>query len=112
MRISLPTLGDPAESGAQKKPLRDKWDKFVVDYAATAPDGLQVLYQEAGHIWAWIRSEQAFFDGVRQGVTISGLLAFLILLIATQNILIALYAIITVVWIVCFVVAVMVLCFY
>ena len=57
MRISLPTLGDPNESGAQKKPLRDKWDKFVVDYAATAPDGLQVLYQEAGHVWAWIRSE-------------------------------------------------------
>ena len=109
MRISLPSVGDPADSGAQKKPLRDKWDKFVVDYAATAPDGLQVLYQEADVFWAWMRSEQAFFDGVKQGVTISGLLAFLILLIATQNILISLYAIITVVWIVVLVVAVMVL---
>ena len=56
-----------------------------------------------------MRSEQAFFDGVKQGVTISGLLAFLILLIATQNILISLYAIITVIWIVVLVVAVMVL---
>ena len=43
-----------------------------------------------------MRSEKAFADGVAQGVSIAILLAFLIMLISTQNVFIALYAIITV----------------
>lgn len=67
------------------------------------------MYQEAGGTWAWMRSEEAFYKGVIQGVSISGLLAFTIMLISTQNILIATYAIISVVWIVLVVVGVMVM---
>jgi len=74
-----------------------------------APDGLGNLYQEADVFWAWMQSEQAFFEGAKQGVSTSGALAFLILLVATRNILIALYAIKSVVFIVLCVVAVMVL---
>lgn len=59
--------------------------------------------------WAWMQSEQAFFEGVRIGVSISGICAFIILLIATRNFLISFYAIITVIFIVASVVAVMVL---
>ena len=79
------------------------------DYIATAPDGLKNVYQEAGLFWAWMRSEKAFYDGVRQGVSISAILAFAIMLISTQNILIATYAIISVLWIVLTVVGVMVM---
>ena len=67
------------------------------------------MYQEAGGIWAWMPSEQAFFDGVKQGVSISAVLAFTIMLISTQNVLIALYAIISVFWIVLTVVGFMVM---
>ena len=79
------------------------------DYAASAPTGLKIVYQEAGHIWAFMRSEQAFYDGVMQGVSISAVLAFTIMLISTQNVLIALYAIISVAWIVLVVVGFMVM---
>ena len=54
-------------------------------------------------------SEQAFFDGVKQGVSISAVLAFTIMLISTQNIIIAAYAIISVIWIVLTVVGIMVM---
>lgn len=73
------------------------------------PEGLKIVYQEAGVFWAWMQTEQAFFEGVRLGVSISGFLAFLILLIATRNVLISLYAIKSVIFIVMCVVAVMVL---
>ena len=56
-----------------------------------------------------MRSEKAFYDGVKQGVSISGVLAFIILLISTQNLLIAAYAILSVIWIVLVVVGVMVM---
>ena len=56
-----------------------------------------------------MQSELAFFDGVKQGVSISGCLAFVILLIATRNVLISLYAIKSVGFIVLCVVAVMVM---
>ena len=56
-----------------------------------------------------MRSEQAFYDGVFQGVSISAVLAFTIMIISTQNILIATYAIISVLWIVLTVVGIMVM---
>ena len=47
-----------------------------------------------------MESEQAFFDGVIDGVSISAVLAFVILLIATRNILVSIYALTSVVFIV------------
>ena len=79
------------------------------DYVATSPPGLKHVYQEAGPFWAWMRSEKAFADGVQQGVSISVVLAFTIMLISTQNVLIALYAIISVGFIVMTVVGFMVM---
>ena len=82
-RIVVPAQGDPDVSASEKKPHRDNWDKFIVDYAATAPEGLKNVYQEANGVWAWMRSEQAFYDGVFQGVSISAVLAFTIMIIST-----------------------------
>ena len=79
------------------------------DYAASAPAGLKNVYQDAGHFWAWMRTEKAFADGVKQGVSISIVLAFAIMVISTQNILIALYAILSVGLIVLTVVGIMVM---
>lgn len=56
-----------------------------------------------------MQSEDAFFNGVKQGVTVSFLLAFLILLIATRNVYVSLIAIKSVGFIVMCVIAVMVL---
>ena len=56
-----------------------------------------------------MQSELAFFEGVKSGVTISAIAALIIMIVATQNILISLYAMLAVCMIVCCVVAVMVL---
>ena len=110
MKISAQTVGQSRDSRSQKIPIREGWDDLVDDFSKNkAPEGLENLYQEADVFWAWMQSEQAFFDGVKTGVSTSGALAFLILLLATRNILVALYAIKSVVFIVLCVVAVMVL---
>ena len=56
-----------------------------------------------------MQSELAFFEGAKSGVSISAVAALIILIIATQNILISIYAMLAVSMIVCSVVAVMVL---
>lgn len=56
-----------------------------------------------------MQSELAFFNGVKTGVSISGVAALIIMILATMNILISLYAMLAVVQIVCCVVALMVL---
>ena len=103
-------MGKSRDSRKQKIPIREGWDKVVEDFSdKKAPEGLKILYQDADVFWAWMQSEYGFFTGVIQGVISSGLLAFLILILATKNILIAIFAIKTVLFIVLGVVATMVL---
>ena len=56
-----------------------------------------------------MESEYAFYKGALQGITISVTLAYLIMLIATQNIIVSTYALISVIFIVGSVTAIMVL---
>ena len=93
----------------EKTPVRDAFDALVAELKEELPVGLKLMYQEADIFWAWMQSEQAFFDGAIQGMSISGVLAFLIILIATRNILISIYAITSVIFIVLCVVGVMVI---
>lgn len=104
-------MGESNDSYTEKLPIRDAWVNFVKEISENSetPEGLRILYQDAGVFWAWMQTEQAFYDGVILGMSISGGLAFLILLFATRNVLISLYAIKSVFFIVMCVVAVMVL---
>lgn len=70
--------------------------------------GLKILWQNAGHYWAFIQAEKAFLSNALSGMVMSISLAFLILVGATRNILIAAYAILTVIFICSSVVAMMV----
>ena len=111
MRVSAQSQGVSTSARKEKVPIRDGWDKYVKDFSENpaTPEGLRSVYQEAGVFWAWMESEYAFFEGVRTGVAISGILAFVILLVATRNLLVSLYALITVIFIVLCVISMMVL---
>ena len=108
MSVQAQSVGESRGSRAEKLPIRDRWDEYVIKFTENAPEGLGIAYQEADVFWAWMQSELAFFNGVKQGMAVSGCLAFVILLVATGNILISLFAITSVVCIVVCVVAVMV----
>ena len=104
--LSTVKVADPP---TQKIPVRDSWQQLAIDFSLTAPAGLTNVYQEAGIFWAWMASEEEFFRGAISGVTISGALAFIILLLSTGNILISIYALISVAFIVVCVMAMMVI---
>ena len=83
---------------------------MVEDYSKDAPEGLKIVYHEANIVWSWIRTEQAFYDGATQGMAISGVLAFLMVLAGSKgNIIIAILAIKTVALIVMCIVAIFVM---
>jgi len=66
--------------------------------------------QQTAHInWAWIASEKAFVTSAISGIIIAMCFAFIILLVATRNIILALMAIICVSIVIISVLAIMVL---
>ena len=109
MSITAVSTGDSRSAREFKLPIRTHWEEVLANFTANAPEGLRICYQEADIFWAWMESEKAFFDGAIKGIGISGALAFLILIIATNNVFTALIAIKSVAFIVCSVMAIMVL---
>lgn len=69
-------------------------------YTATAPVGLQTV-QQASWDWVWTRTEEGLVEGMFTGLAVCFPVAFLVLAGATGNIVVALYAIVSI----CFVVA-------
>ena len=70
----------------EKLPIFDKWENFVETHRSKAPNGMKSLFQTAGFCWAWMPTEYAFVISASQGIAISITFAFMVLLIATRNI--------------------------
>lgn len=64
--------------------------------------------QTAGVFWCWMESERAFLESATTGMTAAVGFSFLILLIATGNVLLSLLAIVSVAIVIVSVVAIMV----
>jgi protein dispatched 1 len=76
--------------------------------ADSAPPGME-NYRMNSFVWAWMASEEAFIRTAVQGMAIAILFAFLVLLIATHNLLLTLISVFCVAYVVVSVVAIMVL---
>lgn len=68
-----------------KKPEYDRWEKFVNDYNAKAPKGLNKMIQTSS-TWVYMMQERAFVTSALQGIGISLSFAFAVLILATRNI--------------------------
>lgn len=78
------TSKDPS---SVKQPEYDKWEAFMEEWRKTAPKELKGVYQDTGLVWGWMPTERAFVESAESGITISMVFAFLILLVATGNLL-------------------------
>jgi len=67
-------------------PIFNKFEDIVAELKSRAPAEMQSIRQVAGFAWAWMPSERAFVTSAVQGMIIASLFAFIVLLIATQNI--------------------------
>lgn len=73
-----------------KLPIFHSWDLVVKQFKSTAPRSMQSISQNANEHWAFMDSENAFTQSAKQGLPIALAFAFVVLLIASRNIIIAL----------------------
>lgn len=109
MQIFSESTGDRRAAYADKHPVYMKWQNYINEYTKTAPESLKSGTQTAGIFWCWMMSERAFLSSAVYGMTCSLVFAFLILLMATRNIVLSLLAILCVSVVVISTVGVMVL---
>ena len=65
----------------------------MADFSARAPEGLKNVYQIASFYWSWMETEKAFFTNAINGMILSVSFAFTVILLATMNWIVTLYAI-------------------
>lgn len=89
---------------ANARPIYDEWELFVKTQNDAAPAGVDRAFQYTSTgLWVQMETENVLAETAVFGTVISLLLAFVIILVSTMNILISLYAI--------FAVAGVVICF-
>jgi predicted RND superfamily exporter protein len=90
-----------------KNPIYLMWEAYFSAFRENAPPGLKSCEQSGGVYWAWMASERAFVTSAVQGIIIATVFAFLILLFATKNIILATISIFCVAIVIISVVAIM-----
>ena len=88
-------------------PIFKKWEDLKDSYNSASPKGLDNAFETSGYNWAWLETEAEMLRGVIQGIIISLLFAFFILVLSTLNIVVALYAVLSISVIVLSVIAIM-----
>lgn len=77
------------------KPVYEESERMMDELAAAAPDTLGRAFQTT-FWWTWMRTEAGLVEGMFIGFSVSFPVAFLVLCYATDNLLLALYAIISI----------------
>lgn len=107
MKIYSKSKGIAYDSYQNKNPWYEKWEKYLEDYRANAPEGMKSAEQTAGLLWAWMPSERSFMSSAFKGMTIAGAFSFTILLFATGNIIQAILSLLCVAVVIVSVLAIM-----
>jgi protein dispatched 1 len=100
------SLREPLDT---KLPFYQGWEDFIELWKAKAPAGLGSILQSGGFAWVWMPSEKAFVSSAIQGIVIAMLFAFIVLLMATRNIVQATMSLVCVAIIIVWVVGIMVM---
>mmetsp|Transcript_19213 Transcript_19213/g.67820 ORF Transcript_19213/g.67820 Transcript_19213/m.67820 type:complete len:1060 (-) Transcript_19213:922-4101(-) len=75
----------------------EECEALVGEVQASAPAAAgSSIFHVAGRAWVWMRTEEGLVDGLFQGIAIAFPCAFLVLVMATRNWIIATYAILSV----------------
>jgi predicted RND superfamily exporter protein len=88
-------------------PVYEDWEDLKNQYNKNSPSGVNNALQTAEIHWAFLISEKEFVNGAIQGTIIALSFAFAVLLISTLNIVIAIYATLSISGIVVSVIAIM-----
>jgi protein dispatched 1 len=109
MEISAKSGVSVRQPSEIKDPIYNSWQNWVSSTREKGPAELSSIRQTGGMSWAWMPTEKAFVSSAIQGIMISMLFSFAVLLIATRNLIQAFVSFLCVTIIIIWVVAIMVL---
>lgn len=96
-RVDAKSIGDPRATSQTLTPIYEQWEAFLENFRQTSKSkSLNSIKQNAGVNWAWIDTEQGFMHSAKDGVICAGIVAFVVLLAASTNLIIAFSAILCV----------------
>jgi len=90
LRFTAPLISGAPYSDTH--PLWARWEAFVEDMNALAPAGVGNAFQTAGMSWCFMMTERSFVSSLVTGMALAMGMAFAVLLLATQNWIVASYA--------------------
>lgn len=73
-------------------PVYEDWEDLIDQYNQNSPTSINNAFQTGEEQWAYLISQREFVNGAIQGTIIALTFAFAVLLISTLNIVIAIYA--------------------
>ena len=92
MKLTAKAAGGLYDPYSLKNPFKVKWDQEIAQFNSKASDGINNCKQTAGLDWCLMITELKFVETMKQGLVISIIFAFIALLAATKNLVMALYA--------------------
>ena len=100
MALSFAASFTPPIPIADVVPIRDRWEEWMEDQNKIAPEGVRGGLQNALGLWAISVTMETLVSGALQGMAICFAASFVVLALSTMNLLIALFATLTIVGIV------------
>lgn len=92
IRIEALAIAKPFQGYRTNYPIYEDWEAQKNIYNEASPIGVNNALQTAGNDWAFLISEREFVNGAIQGTLIALSFSFVVLLISTLNIVMAIYA--------------------
>lgn len=96
MTIEALATPKPFQGYEKLYPVYEDWEDLKDNYNKASPKGVNNAIQTAGIHWAFLITEKEFVDGAVQGIMISMAFAFAVLLLSTLNIVVSIYAILSI----------------
>ena len=96
MRVNVLSRGNKWLNVKERTNIYTQWEQFKDKINLNSPAGMRKSFQNAGFMWAAIELEEAFYGNAVQGLILSLVFAFLVILLATHNLVVSLYAVLTI----------------
>ncbi|CDW73800.1 resistance-nodulation-cell division superfamily [Stylonychia lemnae] len=96
VKVRITSMGGTNDNYDKKYPIYQDWQGVADQFNLNSPIQVKGVFQSAYDNWAWIITEKAFFQNAFQGLLISLAFAFVVIIVATQNIIVTLLAVITI----------------
>ena len=100
MRIKSLSPDDESQGYDQMNSLYNNWENLMQSYNQGSPQGINRAFQSGGYQWAWLVTQRELVRGAIQGILISIVFSFVVILTSTLNIVSAAYSIVCIVCII------------